>query len=36
MRRILKIGLSETRISCGGLVCKWIGTKCAFFIEDLS
>jgi hypothetical protein len=28
-RRFLKIGQSETRISCGGLVCKWIGTKLA-------
>jgi hypothetical protein len=34
-RRFLKIGQSETRIACGGHVCKWIGTKLAFFIEDL-
>jgi hypothetical protein len=26
-RRFLKIGHSETRIACGGHVCKWIGTK---------
>jgi hypothetical protein len=26
-RRFLKIGQSETRIACGGHVCKWIGTK---------
>jgi hypothetical protein len=26
-RRFLKIGQSETRIDCGGHVCKWIGTK---------
>ena len=26
-RRIQKIGQSETRIACGGHVCKWIGTK---------
>jgi hypothetical protein len=31
----LKIDLSETRIACGGVVCKRIGTKCAIFIEDL-
>jgi hypothetical protein len=30
-----KIGKSETRIACGGHVCKWIGTKREFFIEDL-
>jgi hypothetical protein len=29
------IDQSETRIACGGHVCKWIGTKCAIFIEDL-
>jgi hypothetical protein len=26
-RRFLKIDHSETRIACGGHVCKWIGTK---------
>jgi hypothetical protein len=26
-RRFLKINQSETRIPCGGLVCKWTGTK---------
>jgi hypothetical protein len=26
-RRFLKIGQSETRIACGGHVCRWIGTK---------
>ena len=26
-RRFKKIGQSETRIACGGHVCKWIGTK---------
>jgi hypothetical protein len=26
-RRFLKIGQSETRIACGGHVCKWIRTK---------
>jgi predicted GIY-YIG superfamily endonuclease len=26
-RRFLKIGQSETRIACGGHICKWIGTK---------
>jgi len=26
---------SETRIACGGHVCKWIRTKWAIFIEDL-
>ena len=26
-RRFLKIGQSETRIACGGHVCKWIGIK---------
>jgi hypothetical protein len=34
-RRIKKISQSETRIACGGHVCKWIGTKRANFIEDL-
>jgi hypothetical protein len=26
-RRLKKIGQSETRIACGGHVCKWIRTK---------
>ena len=30
----LEINQSETRIACGGHVCKWIGTKLALFIED--
>ena len=34
-RRFLKIGQSETRITYGGHVCWWIGTKWAIFIEDL-
>jgi hypothetical protein len=34
-RRFLKIGKSETRIACGGYVCKWIGTKLAISIADL-
>jgi hypothetical protein len=34
-RRFLKIGQSETKIACGGHVCKWIRTKCAIFREDL-
>jgi hypothetical protein len=34
-RRFKKIGQSETRIACGGHVCKWIGTKLTIFIEDL-
>jgi len=33
--RFLKIGQSETRITYGGHVCKWIGTKWPIFIEDL-
>jgi hypothetical protein len=33
--KILKIGQSETRMVCGGHVCKRIGTKWAIFIEDL-
>jgi hypothetical protein len=33
-RRFKKIGQSETRIACGGHVCKWIGTKVAIFIKD--
>jgi hypothetical protein len=31
----LEINQSETRIVCGGHVCKWIRTKWALFIEDL-
>jgi hypothetical protein len=34
-RRFLEISQSETRIVCGGHVCKRIGTKWAIFIEDL-
>ena len=34
-RRFLEIDQSETRIVCGGHVCKRIETKWAFFIEDL-
>jgi hypothetical protein len=34
-RRFLEINQSETRMACGGHVCKWIGTKWAIFIEDL-
>jgi hypothetical protein len=26
-RRFFEINQSETRIACGGHVCKWIGTK---------
>jgi hypothetical protein len=26
-RKFLEINQSETRIACGGHVCKWIGTK---------
>jgi hypothetical protein len=26
-RRFLEINQSETRMACGGHVCKWIGTK---------
>ena len=33
-RRFFLICQSETRIACGGHVCKWIGTKCAIFRED--
>jgi hypothetical protein len=33
-RRLKKIGQSETRIACGGHVCKWIGTKVANFMKD--
>ena len=35
-RRILEIDQSEKRIACGGHVCQLIGTKRAFFIDDLS
>jgi hypothetical protein len=28
----LEINQSETRIACGGHVCKWIGTKLAICI----
>jgi hypothetical protein len=31
----LEIDQSETRIVCGGHVCKQIGTKWAIFIEDM-
>ena len=31
----LEINQSETRIVCGGHVCKQIGTKWAIFVEDL-
>jgi hypothetical protein len=34
-RRFFLIDQSETIIACGGHVCYRIGTKCAFFIEDL-
>ena len=30
----LEINQSETRNTCGGHVCEWIGTKWAIFIED--
>ena len=33
-RRFLEINQSETRIPCGGHVCKWIGMKWALFIEN--
>jgi hypothetical protein len=33
-RRFLEIDPSETRIACGGHLCKWMGTKLALFIED--
>jgi hypothetical protein len=26
-RRLKKIGQSETKIACGGHVCKWIGPE---------
>jgi hypothetical protein len=35
-RRFLEIDQSETRIACGGHVCKRIGPKRALFIEDLT
>ena len=31
----LEINQSETRMACGGHVCKWIRTKLPIFIEDL-
>ena len=34
-RFFLEINQSETRIACGGHVCKRIKTKSAIFIEDL-
>ena len=34
-RRFLEIDQWETRIACGGQVCKRIGMKSAIFIEDL-
>ena len=34
-RRFLEIDQSETRIACGGHVCKWIKTKLEIPIEDL-
>jgi hypothetical protein len=34
-RRFLEIVQSETRIACGGNVCKWIKMKGAISIEDL-
>ena len=33
-KAFLEIDKSETRIDCGGHVCKQIGTKSALFIED--
>jgi hypothetical protein len=35
-RRFLEIDQSETKIVCGGHVCKRIGTKWAISIEDAS
>jgi hypothetical protein len=32
-RRFLEINQSETRMACGGHVCKWIWTKWAIFTE---
>jgi hypothetical protein len=34
-RRFLEIGQSEKKNVCGGHVCLRIGTKSAFFIENL-
>ena len=34
-RRLLEIGQSETRIACGGHVCKQVGTKRAILLENL-
>jgi hypothetical protein len=34
-KRFLEIDQSETRMACGGHVCKWIRTKLAVVIEDL-
>ena len=34
-RRFLEIDQSETRMACNGHVCKWMGTKCTTFIDDL-
>jgi hypothetical protein len=34
-RRFLEIDQSETRMACDGHVYYWMGTKCAFFIDDL-
>ena len=31
----LEINQSQTRIACGGHVCKQIGTKWAIFIKDI-
>jgi hypothetical protein len=31
----LEINQSQTRIACGGHVCKQIGTKWAVFIKDI-
>ena len=33
---LLEIGQSETRIACGGHVCKRIGTKWTIYIENLT
>ena len=34
-RRLLEIGQSQTRIACGGHVCKQVGTKRAILLENL-
>ena len=34
-KEFLEINQSETRIVCGGHVCKRIGTKWAIFIENI-